>query len=108
MFRHTKFAATAVVSLLATGALAQDADLSGTLRIISDMSNPAPRAVVEGMAAEFADLHPDLTVELEVVDREAWKSQIRNALSANPPDVINWYAANRMGPALAVVGCAPS
>ncbi|GAB5437117.1 ABC transporter substrate-binding protein [Falsiruegeria mediterranea] len=81
---------------LTTMALADD--LSGTLRIISDMSNPAPRAVMEGLAAGFDEQHPGLTVELEVVDREAWKSQIRNALTANPPDVVNWYAANRMGP----------
>ncbi|MBO9452037.1 carbohydrate ABC transporter substrate-binding protein [Tropicibacter sp. R16_0] len=81
---------------LTTMALAED--LSGTLRIISDMSNPAPRAVMEGLAAGFDEQHPALTVELEVVDREAWKSQIRNALTANPPDVVNWYAANRMGP----------
>lgn len=73
-------------------------NLSGTLRIISDMSNPAPRAIVEGLAAEFDAMHPNLSVELEVVDREAWKSQIRNALTANPPDVVNWYAANRMAP----------
>ncbi len=81
---------------LTTMALAED--LSGTLRIISDMSNPAPRAVMEDLAAGFDEQHPGLTVELEVVDREAWKSQIRNALTANPPDVVNWYAANRMGP----------
>ena len=98
MFRHIKLGAVAAASLMATGALAQDAELSGTLRIISDMSNTAPRAVMEGMAAEFDEMHPNLTVELEVVDREAWKSQIRNALSANPPDVVNWYAANRMEP----------
>ena len=74
------------------------AQLSGTLRIISDMSNPAPRAIMENLAAEFDAMHPNLSVELEVVDREAWKSQIRNALTANPPDVVNWYAANRMAP----------
>jgi ABC-type glycerol-3-phosphate transport system substrate-binding protein len=37
-------------------------------------------------------------VDLTIVDREAWKTQIRNALTADPPDVVNWYAANRMGP----------
>jgi len=74
------------------------AELSGTLRIISDMSNPAPRAVMEGLASEFDAMHSDLTVELEIVDREAWKTQIRNALSANAPDVVNWYAATRMTP----------
>ncbi|KUF09778.1 sugar ABC transporter substrate-binding protein [Pseudoponticoccus marisrubri] len=62
------------------------------------MSNPAPRAVMEKLAADFGEMHPDLEVELDIVDREAWKSQIRNALSANPPDVVNWYAANRMLP----------
>lgn len=97
MFHHTKLAAAvAATSVLATGAIAED--LSGTLRIISDMSNPAPRAVMEQMASDFDAMHPGLTVELEIVDREAWKSQIRNALTANSPDVINWYAANRMGP----------
>lgn len=74
------------------------AELTGELRIVSDMSNPAPRAVMEGLAAQFGEMHPDLEIELEIVDREAWKTQIRNALSANPPDVINWYAANRMAP----------
>ncbi len=88
--------ALAAGTMLAGSGLAQD--LSGTLRIISDMSNPAPRAIMEGLAADFAAMHPDLEVELTIVDREAWKTQIRNALSANPPDVVNWYAANRMGP----------
>ncbi|MGC1261384.1 MAG: ABC transporter substrate-binding protein [Jannaschia helgolandensis] len=72
--------------------------LSGDMRIVSDMSNPAPRAVMEGLVADFGEMHPDLNIELEVVDRDGWKGQIRNALTANPPDVINWYAANRMGP----------
>jgi len=72
--------------------------LKGELNITSDMSNPAPRAVMEGLAAQFDEMHPDLTVNLTIVDREAWKTQIRNSLSANAPDVVNWYAANRMGP----------
>ena len=95
----TTVAALSLTAGLATTAMAgSHGALQGTLRIISDMSNPAPRAIMEGLAAEFDAMHPDLTVELEIVDREAWKSQIRNALSANPPDVINWYAANRMAP----------
>ncbi|WP_425283638.1 ABC transporter substrate-binding protein [Jannaschia faecimaris] len=82
-----------------SGAAYADAHaLSGDLRIISDMSNPAPRAVMEGLVADFGAMHPDLNIELEVVDRDGWKSQIRNALTSNPPDLINWYAANRMGP----------
>ncbi len=92
-------AALATSTMLAGAASAgSHSNLEGTLRIISDMSNPAPRAIMEGLAADFDAMHDNLTVELEIVDREAWKSQIRNALSANPPDVINWYAANRMAP----------
>lgn len=88
----------AAVALTAGATLAQDSNLTGTLKIFSDMSNPAPRAVMEDMAARFDAMHPDLTVELTVIDREAYKTQIRNFLSANPPDVANWYAANRMRP----------
>jgi multiple sugar transport system substrate-binding protein len=92
----TSAAALAATTMLVGAASAQE--LSGELRIISDMSNPGPRAVMEQMAADFDALHPNLTVDLTIVDREAWKTQIRNALSADPPDVVNWYAANRMGP----------
>ncbi len=91
--------ATLALGVASTSAFADGhANLEGTLRIVSDMSNPAPRAVMETMAADFDALHPDLTVELEIVDREAWKTQIRNALTANAPDVVNWYAATRMTP----------
>jgi len=53
---------------------------------------------MEGLVADFGAMHPDLNIELTIVDREAWKTQIRNALTANAPDVVNWYAANRMKP----------
>ena len=98
--KTTAWMALGASTLLASAALAQSSGepLSGELRIISDMSNPAPRAVMEGMVADFQEMHPDLEIELTVVDREAWKTQIRNALGANPPDVVNWYAANRMLP----------
>jgi len=89
-------ATLATTAVLATGAMAQN--LSGDLKIFSDMSNPAPRAVMEGMAERFGELNPDLNIELTIIDREAYKTQIRNFLSANPPDVANWYAANRMRP----------
>ena len=84
--------------ILTGAALAQDEALSGTLRIFSDMSNPAPRAVMEDLAARFEEMHPDLAVEVTIIDREAYKTQIRNFLTANAPDVANWYAGNRMAP----------
>jgi hypothetical protein len=71
--------------------------LTGDLKIFLDTSNPAPRATMEAMIAG-SELHPDLNVESTVIDREAYKTQIRNFLTANPPDVATWYAANRMRP----------
>ena len=94
-------AGVALVALIAASAAAAEQHepaLSGTLTIFSDMSNPAPRAVIEGLAREFDQMHDGLTVDLTVIDREAYKTQIRNFLSANPPDVANWYAGNRMAP----------
>ena len=96
--RSTTKATLAAIASTVAFAAPSWAQMSGDLRIISDMSNPAPRAVMEGLVAKFGEMHPDLNIELDIVDREAWKTQIRNALSANPPDVVNWYAANRMGP----------
>ncbi|MEM7614639.1 MAG: ABC transporter substrate-binding protein [Pseudomonadota bacterium] len=74
------------------------APLTGDLKIFLDTSNPAPRATMEDMIARFGELHPDLNIETNVIDREAYKTQIRNFLTANAPDVATWYAANRMRP----------
>ncbi|MEO1689201.1 MAG: extracellular solute-binding protein, partial [Pseudomonadota bacterium] len=74
------------------------ADLTGDLKIFLDTSNPAPRATMEKMIGDFQALHPGLTIETTVIDREEYKTQIRNFLTANPPDVATWYAANRMRP----------
>ncbi|ROU03716.1 ABC transporter substrate-binding protein [Histidinibacterium lentulum] len=96
MLNKTTAALALSTALVAPAAFAQE--LEGTLTIFSDMSNPAPRAVMESLAAEFDEMHPNLEVELTIIDREAYKTQIRNFLTANPPDVANWYAANRMRP----------
>ncbi|WP_341366617.1 ABC transporter substrate-binding protein [Yoonia sp. BS5-3] len=94
----TSLAALVAAGISASAAHAEGHALSGDLVIFSDMSNPAPRAVMEGMVERFGEMHPDLNIELTVIDREAYKTQIRNFLTANPPDVANWYAANRMLP----------
>ena len=98
-FFKASTAALGLVAAMTAGALADGhAKLSGDLVIFSDMSNPAPRATMEDMAARFGEMHPDLNIELTIIDREAYKTQIRNFLTANTPDVANWYAANRMRP----------
>jgi multiple sugar transport system substrate-binding protein len=94
----TSFAASVAAALVAGATMAQGQSLSGDLVIFSDMHDPAPRAVMMDMAERFGEMHPDLNVQVTIIDREAYKTQIRNFLSANPPDVANWYAANRMLP----------
>ena len=93
-------AALATSATIAGGAYAasHSAPLTGDLVIFSDMSNPAPRATLEAQVAKFQEMNPDLNVELTIIDREAYKTQIRNFLTANAPDVATWYAANRMKP----------
>ncbi len=91
-------AALATSAVLAGGAFAGSHQLSGDLKIFLDTSNPAPRATMEKMIADFQALHPDLNIETTVIDREAYKTQIRNFLTANAPDAFTWYAANRMAP----------
>ena len=90
--------ALTVGATLAAGTAAHGQSLSGDLKIFLDTSNPAPRATFEGMIADFQAMHPDLNVETTIIDREAYKTQIRNFLTANAPDVAAWYAGNRMLP----------
>ena len=94
----TSIAALAASATIAGGAFAASHALSGDLKIFLDTSNPAPRATMEAMIARFGEQHPGLNIETTVIDREAYKTQIRNFLTANAPDVATWYAANRMTP----------
>lgn len=98
----TKTAALALLAAvsLAGGAAASgdNAPLTGNLKIFLDTSNPAPRQTMEDMIARFQEMNPDLDIETTIIDREAYKTQIRNFLTANAPDVATWYAGNRMLP----------
>lgn len=94
----TSFAAFVAAGIATTATQTHAQSLTGDLVIFSDMHDPAPRAAMEDMAARFGEMHPDLNVEVTIIDREAYKTQIRNFLTAGTPDVANWYAANRMLP----------
>ena len=85
-------------ALAASTAFAGSHSLTGDLKIFLDTSNPAPRATMEAMIERFGAQHPELNIETTVIDREAYKTQIRNFLTADAPDVATWYAANRMRP----------
>ncbi len=91
-------AALGLAAITVGGTSASGQSLSGDLKIFLDTSNPAPRATMEAVIARFQANHPDLNIETTVIDREEYKTQIRNFLTANPPDVATWYAANRMRP----------
>ncbi len=98
MFKASVATLTASAILAGGSAYAGSHALSGDLKIFLDTSNPAPRATMEAMIADFQEMHPDLNIETTVIDREAYKTQIRNFLTADAPDVATWYAANRMRP----------
>jgi multiple sugar transport system substrate-binding protein len=84
-------------SALGAAAFALSAQ-AGTLVVNTDASDPAPRAAWEAMAKGFMAANPDVTVKINTFDHEGYKTSIRNFLSADPPDVVTWYAGNRMAP----------
>jgi multiple sugar transport system substrate-binding protein len=80
--------------LLSTAASAQ----SRVLTFTTDNNDPAPKAAWEQLVADFEAENPDVDVQMNIMDREAYKTAIRNFLTTDPPDVANWYPANRMAP----------
>ena len=85
-------AAASAAALLATSAWASD------LVVTFDDLNPAPKKAFEDAVEAFKKANPDINVTVNITDREAHKSSIRNALLNDAPDVITWYPGNRMGP----------
>ncbi len=95
MFHHVTgaFALTAVL-LTTTAALAQD---KRVVRYKADF-DPVPLAAMEKAIADFEAANPDIDVQLNNFDHEGYKTAIRNFLTADAPDLANWYAGNRMAP----------
>lgn len=93
---HLQRGALALMAgLLMTGsALAQQR----TLTFNTDTSDPAPKAAFEQLIADFEAENPDIDVVVNMFDHEGYKTAIRNFLTADAPDLANWYAGNRMAP----------
>lgn len=72
--------------------------MAGELVINTDTSDPAPKAAFEALIAGFEKENPDITVKWNLFDHEGYKTSIRNFLTADAPDLANWYAGNRMLP----------
>jgi multiple sugar transport system substrate-binding protein len=85
-------AGASLLALTAGAALAE-----GELVISANTSDAAPRAAFEAVVAAFQEANPDITVEFNVIEHEAYKTAIRNFLVADEgPDVGFWFAGNRM------------
>jgi len=69
---------------------------SGELIINSDASDPAPKAAFSEIIDAFEKQNPDIHVTYNLYDHEGYKTTIRNWLVTSPPDVVFWYAGNRM------------
>jgi len=72
--------------------------LAGDLVINFDDPNPAPKEAFEAAVEAFKAANPDINVTVNINDREAHKTAIRNFLSADAPDITSWYPGNRMAP----------
>ena len=83
-------------SWVAAFLLAAGGAQAGTLVINANTSDPAPRAAWEAAVQRFQREHPDVQVRLNVYDHESYKRAIRNWLTAAPPDVVFWFAGQRM------------
>ena len=82
-------------SAVALSAAAVSAE--GNLVISANTSDAAPRAAFEAVVEKFRAANPDITVEFNVIEHEAYKTAIRNFLVADSgPDVGFWFAGNRM------------
>jgi multiple sugar transport system substrate-binding protein len=67
-----------------------------TLVINANTSDPAPRAAWEAVVADFQRDNPGVTVKFNIYDHESYKKSIRNWLTGAAPDVVFWFAGNRM------------
>lgn len=72
--------------------------LASELVINTDTSDPAPKKAFEDLIEGFKAENPGIEVTWNLFDHEGYKTSIRNFLTADAPDVANWYAGNRMLP----------
>ncbi len=85
------------VSISAIAVVAASASFAGTVKYYADY-DPAPLAAMQEIIADFEAANPDIKIEFQNFDHEGYKTSIRNFLSADAPDLANWYAGNRMAP----------
>ena len=90
---------TTVAALALAGALGAAGPASAQDLVINfDDLSAAAKQAFEDAVAKFEEANPDMEVEVNITDREAHKTAIRNFLTADPPDITSWYPGNRMAP----------
>lgn len=85
-----------VAALLLCAALLLSCSSKKALVINADQSDPAARKALEETVEQFRKENPGLEVKLNLFDKESYKTTLRNWLAGEPPDVIYWYAGERM------------
>ena len=85
------------LSVLSIMMLSFSITFAGTLKVTNNSSNvDIHKLWKETIIPTFEKENPDIKVEMTIYDHEAYKTQIRNFLPAEPPDVVNWFSGNRM------------
>ena len=69
---------------------------AGTLVVNSNQSGESSKAAFDSYVDAFRAAHPEVTVVVNEFEHEAYKTAIRNFLTAEAPDVAVWFAGNRM------------
>lgn len=70
--------------------------LAGDLVINANTSDPAPRAAWEKAVVWFRHENPDVDVRFNIYDHESYKRALRNWLTSASPDIVFWFAGQRM------------
>ena len=86
----------ATASLTMAGLWSMSALAQGALVINANTSDPAPKAAFEAMVAKFEAENPDIDVQLNLFEHEAFKPAIRLFLMFDTPDVVTWFPGERM------------
>lgn len=91
-----KFSRAFVALALGASLFAVTAAQAGTVVFNASVASAPDREAVNGAVASFEAANPGIKVEVNFYDEESNKTAIRNWLATNPPDIVKWYAGNRM------------
>lgn len=70
---------------------------ASVVNLASNAGDPEPRRRLEGQIENFNSSQTDYTVEVNTTAHEDFKQAIRTYLASDePPDVLTWFAGNRM------------